>query len=474
MAVYTRKTKIICTLGPASSSYKAIKKLAEAGMDITRLNFSHGDHAHHKKTYNIIRQVSKDINKPIGIMQDLEGHRIRTGALENHEPIKLKRGQMIEVTSKKKIGNNNLVTISYSNFEKYLKKGNHIYIDDGEIKLKVIKVRKNRLDTRVISGDELKEHKGINVPGVNFKFKGISTKDKKDLKFGLKLGVDYVAQSFVRFPEDIKGLKTFMKRKKGQVPVIAKIENAEGLKNIDKIIETAEGIVVARGDMGVCLSLEKVPIIQKEIIHKCNRRGKPVITATQMLDSMTTNKQPTRAEVADVANAIIDGTDLVMLSAETAVGKYPKEAVSYMNKIIVNTERSLNYNKMLAIRNIRPANNNASEAMSFGLRNLAQLIDIDAIIVHTETGNAARVIAKFRPWDPIIAISDNKDVMDEVLLYWGVRPVFIKDILKKDIGSILKILLKKKILSKGKFVIFTKGIKPEGIKFGSIDIFKVK
>ena len=471
---YLRKTKIICTLGPATHTYAKIKNLAKAGMDIARLNFSHGDYSYHKKTYDMIRKVSESLGEPIGVMQDLEGYRIRIGAFKDHKPIILKEGKRFEISSKKKIGNKDLITISYSGFEKYLRRGYNIYIDDGKIKLKVIKVKKNKAEVKVISGGILKEHKGINVPKAYFDFEGISEKDKKDLSFGLKMGIDYVAQSFVRTPDDIKILRRFMKKKGRQVPVFAKIEDAEGVKNIDKIIEVADGIMVARGDMGVCLSLEKVPIIQKKIIHKCNRMGKPVITATQMLDSMMVNKQPTRAEVADVANAIIDGTDLVMLSQETAVGKYPQETVSYMDKIIVNTERSLNYNKMLVARDIRPANNNPSEAMSFGLRNLAQLIDIDAIIVHANSGNTTKVIAKFRPWDPIIAISDNKNIINETLLYWGVQPVFIKDVFKKEIASILKILLKKGMLSKGRFVIFTKGIKPEGIKFGSIDIFKVK
>jgi pyruvate kinase len=472
MGSYFRKTKIICTLGPASSSKLKIRRLAEAGMDIARLNFSHGSWGFHEKIFKTIRRVSKEINRPIGIMQDLEGHRIRTGELENHEPINLKRGQTVSIASKKRKGKKGLITFSYDNFEKFLKEGYSIYIDDGKIKLKVTKVGKNEVEARVISGGELKERKGVNVPEADFKFTGLSGKDKEDLEFGLKLGVDYVAQSFIRCSEDIKNLKRFMKRKKRVIPILAKIENSEGIKNIAEITEASEAIVVARGDMGVCLSLERVPIIQKQIINQCNRAGKPVVTATQMLDSMTTSKQPTRAEVADVANAIIDGTDLVMLSAETAVGEYPREAVSYMNRIAVNTEKSLDYDKILSIRDIRPSKK-MHEAMSFGLRNLAQLMDIEAIIVYTQTLEAVKVVAKFRPGDLIIAATDNREVIHEALLYWGVCPVYVKDMMSKDADHILDILLKRRIISKGNLVVFTEGIKPEGIKFGSIDILKV-
>lgn len=471
MSWHPRKTKIICTLGPASNNEQSIKRLAEAGMDIARLNFSHGDHNEHKKRFIIIRRVSKRIKKTIGIIQDLEGHRIRIGTFKNHQPIKLKRGQKIYITSKAEEGHQDLITVSYPKFESFLKKGYNIYIDDGKIALKVKRVKYDRALLEVRAAGILTEHKGVNVPQANFKFSPISKKDKKDLEFGLKLGVDYIAQSFVRYPEDIKIIKSIMKRKKRQIPVIAKIEDSEGIKNIDKIMKVADAIMIARGDMGVSLSLEKVPLIQKEIIYKCNRMGKPVITATQMLDSMTVNKLPTRAEVADVANAIIDGTDMVMLSAETAIGKFPQEAVSFMHRITINTEKSLDYKNLLRMRDIFPENE-ISEALGFSIRNLAQLIDIDAIIIYTKTGQTAKVIAKFRPYDSIIAVTDNKEVADELLLYWAVTPVFIGTPYKNP-ESTLKLLLQKKMISKGKFVIFTQGIRKEGKKLGSIDIFKV-
>jgi len=262
-----------------------------------------------------------------------------------------------------------------------------------------------------------------------------------------------------------------MKRKKRNIPVIAKIEDPKGLENIDKIIDASDGIIVARGDLGVSMPLEKVPILQKEIIHKCNQRGKPVITATQMLDSMTHNKRPTRAEVTDVANAIIDGTDLAMLSGETAMGKYPAGAVSFMHKIIVNTERCLDYNKLLNRREICPGSH-VSEAVAYSVRSFAQLIDLDAIIIYTRSGLTAEMVAKFRPYDPIVAVTENKKAIYKLLLYWGTTPILIKKKIKEP-QDIFKILLKNKIINKSKLVLFTKAINTKGKKFGSFEVFRV-
>ncbi len=471
MSNYRRKTKIICTLGPAVANGAKIEQLIEAGMNIARLNFSHGDYKQHKKMFKMVRKASEKLKKPIGILQDLEGHRIRVGNFKDNEPIELKPRQILEISSFYKIGRANLITVSYNGFEKYLKKGYEIFIDDGNISLKVKEVKKTCAKVQVVSGGLLMPNKGINVPEANFKFPGISQKDKKDLEFGLNMGVDYVAQSFVRSAKDIVIVKKIMKRKKRNIPVIAKIENPKGLENIDEIIEVSDGIIVARGDLGVSMSLEKVPILQKEIIHKCNRRGKPVITATQMLDSMTHNKRPTRAEVTDVANAIIDGTDLTMLSGETAIGKYPAGAVSYMDKIIVNTEKCLDYNKLLNRREIYPEDH-VSEAVAYSVRSFAQLIDLDAIVIYTRTGLTAEMVAKFRPYDPIVAVTENKKAIYKLLLYWGTIPILIEKKIKEP-EDIFKILLKKKIITKSKLVLFTKAINPKGKKFGSFEVFRV-
>jgi len=471
MGSYRRKTKIICTLGPAVASKVKIEQLIEAGMNIARLNFSHGDYKQHKKMFKMVREASEKLKKPIGVLQDLEGHRIRVGNFENNTPIKLRPRQILEISSFHKVGCENLITVSYKGFEKYLKKGYEIFIDDGNISLKVKEVKKTCAKVQVISGDLLMSNKGINVPKANFKFPGISQKDKKDLEFGLNMGVDYVAQSFVRSAEDIITVKKIMKRKKRNIPVIAKIEDPKGLENIDKIIDASDGIIVARGDLGVSMPLEKVPILQKEIIHKCNRRGKPVITATQMLDSMTHNKRPTRAEVTDVANAIIDGTDLAMLSGETAMGKYPAGAVSFMDKIIVNTERCLDYNKLLNRREIYPGSH-VSEAVAYSVRSFAQLIDLDAIIIYTRSGLTAEMVAKFRPYDPIVAVTENKKAIYKLLLYWGTTPILIDKKIKEP-QDIFKLLLKNKIISKSKLVLFTKAINPKGKKFGSFEVFRV-
>jgi pyruvate kinase len=471
MSGYRRKTKIICTLGPAVASKRKIEKLIEAGMNIARLNFSHGDYAQHRKMYKLVRKASEKLNKPVGILQDLEGHRIRVRSFKDKQSISLKQGQKLRISSSKKLGDDNLITVSYKGFESVLKKGHRIYIDDGNISLKIVSKKKNYLEAEVISGGKLMPNKGINVPEANLKFPDISQKDKEDLEFGLKLGVDYVAQSFVRYPKDIITVKNIMKRKKRNIPVIAKIEDPKGLENIDKIIDVSDGIIVARGDLGVSMPLEKVPILQKEIIHTCNRSGKPVITATQMLDSMTHNKRPTRAEVTDVANAIIDGTDLAMLSGETAMGKYPSASVNYMDRIIVNTEKCLDYNKLLNRREIYP-NDHVSEAVAYSVRSFAQLIDLNAIIIHTRSGLTAEMVAKFRPYDPIIAVTEDKKAIYKLLLYWGVTPVLLQKKIRSP-EDIFKILLKKKVIKKSKLVLFTRAINPKGKKFGSFEVFRV-
>ncbi|MCK4519074.1 MAG: pyruvate kinase [Candidatus Omnitrophica bacterium] len=471
MKRHKRKTKIICTLGPAVSDEKQIRNLAEAGMDAARLNFSHGSHQEHEKRFQLVKKAAKHFNRPLGVIQDLEGHRIRVGKFEGGRPIYLKRGESVFVSSKTVEGNENLITVSYSGFEGYLSKGYEIYIDDGNISLKVKKVNRDNIEAEVISGGLLKENKGINIPQANFKFPAISNKDKRDLEFGLKMGVDYVAQSFVRSPEDIEALRGIMKKLKRTVPIIAKIEDPQGINNIDGIIEAADAVMIARGDMGVSLSLEKVPLIQKDIIHKCNCYGKPVVTATQMLESMTNNKRPTRAEVADVANAVIDGTDLVMLSGETAIGKFPAAAVSYMHKIITNAEESFDYDNLLSKRQICPRRE-ISEAVGFSVRSFAQLIDLDAIVVYTKEGVTAKVVAKFRPYDRIIAVTGSRKVAGELLLYWGVRPVLISGT-KKRPEDIINFLLKQKIISKGKLVIFTKDAKEKGKRFGSMELLRV-
>lgn len=332
------RTKIICTLGPASGTETVLRKMIFAGMDVARLNFSHSSHSALSAYAGLIRTLNKKYRKHIKILGDLEGHRIRIGALKRHAPVELKKNQTVWITPEEIAGEGDRIPFDYRGPLDEIKNGKYIYIDDGNIALEVIGHGKAGLKTKVIIGGLLKEHKGVNVPDVRLRFRGVSEKDKGHIRFCIRNRIEYIAQSFVRDRQDIVRVRDLLGDNASAIKVIAKIENREGIKNIDEIIRASDGIMVARGDMGVSLPIYEIPVIQKRIIKKCNRAGKFVITATQMLENMTENRIPTRAEVTDVANAIMDGTDYVMLSAESAIGKYPVETVDMMDKIIVFTE----------------------------------------------------------------------------------------------------------------------------------------
>lgn len=332
------KTKIICTLGPASSNQSILRKMIFAGMDVARLNFSHGIHKEHLKKIALIREINKRYHRHIRILGDLEGYRIRIGTLKDSKPIELKKKQTIWLTKEDIKGEGNIAPFDYRGSLDVIKRGANIYIDDGSITL-AVKGRSNKcLRTEVVRPGLLKERKGINIPGARLVFEALTEKDKGDIKFCIENKFDFIAQSFVRTEKDILKIKRLINDKLPQCRVIAKIESREGIKNIERIINVSDGIMIARGDMGICIPIYEIPVIQKEIIRKCNMAGKFVITATQMLESMTEHIIPTRAEVTDCANAIIDGSDFLMLSAETATGKYPVESVDMMNKIIRFTE----------------------------------------------------------------------------------------------------------------------------------------
>lgn len=333
------RTKIICTLGPASETETIIRKMMLAGMDVVRMNFSHETYEIHKTRLETVRLLNKKYRRHIKILLDLEGNRIRVGKLKDHKPIELKKGKYIWLTNENIFGVNDLIPFDYEGKLNDIKPGNYIYIDDGTICLQVLKVEKTRLKCKVVIGGYLKENKGVNIPDANLKFPKITLKDIKDIQFGIENKVDYIAQSFVRTEEDILSVRSILNNKLPECKIIAKIESREGIKNIDRIISVSDGIMIARGDMGISVPIYEIPIIQKKIINKCNSAKKFVITATQMLESMTENHIPTRAEVNDVANAILDGSDFLMLSGETAVGKYPVEAVKMMNQIIKFTEK---------------------------------------------------------------------------------------------------------------------------------------
>jgi len=334
------KTKIICTLGPASSKVNILLKMMRGGMDAIRLNFSHGSLKGHLARIRRVRWLNKEYHRHIKILGDLEGYRIRVGRLERSQPIKTKKGQVLWLTQENILGEGSIIPFDYKGPLNKIKKGQHIYIDDGNILLMVQAREKNKLKTRVIIPGLIKERKGVNMPDIQLDFRGLTPKDKADVDFCIKNRIDYIAQSFVRSKDDILALRQYLKNCFHKFQLIAKIENREGIKNIDEIIGVCNGIMVARGDMGVSIPIYEVPILQKKIIKKCNLTGRFVITATQMLESMTENQRPTRAEVSDVANAILDGSDYVMLSAETAVGLYPVDCVDMMNKIIRFTEKN--------------------------------------------------------------------------------------------------------------------------------------
>jgi len=339
-------TKIICTLGPSSNSGPVIKKMALAGMDVARLNFSHGNHKEHKSRIESIRKINEKFHRRIKILQDLEGYRIRIGKLKGHRPIEINKGKRIFLTQEDIIGEDNLIPFDYEGALADIKGVEFVYIDDGNIALKIKEVKNRRIETEAVTEGFIKENKGINLPGAHLKFSSITGKDKTDIKFGISNKVDFIAQSFVRNHKDVIKVKGLVKPYLPNCLIIAKIENREGIRNIDEIIEASDGIMIARGDMGVSVPIYEIPMIQKMIITKCNKKRKFVITATQMLESMTENLRPTRAEVTDVANAILDGTDYVMLSAESATGKYPVETIKIMKQIINFTEDSLVFSRI--------------------------------------------------------------------------------------------------------------------------------
>jgi len=338
------KTKIICTIGPSSSNVTVLRNMMLAGMDVARLNFSYRSHVSHKYYINLIRELNKKYRRHIKILQDLEGYRIRVGKFKQKKSIELKKGQQVLLTNRDVLGEKNIIAFDYEGSLNDIKPGSHIYIDDGNIALMVKSRTKKYLKTEVVIPGFLKENKGINIPNVALRFKGLTDKDRIDIQFGIKNRVDYIAQSFIRNKNDIIQIRDLVKPNLPNCNIVAKIENLQGIKNIDEIIDVSDGIMIARGDMGVSIPIYKIPVVQKLIIKKCNQAKKFVITATQMLESMVENLRPTRAEVTDVANAVLDGSDFVMLSAETAIGQHPVQTVKMMNQILKFTETSFNKN----------------------------------------------------------------------------------------------------------------------------------
>ena len=458
------KTKIVCTIGPASMSKETLLELARDGMDVARLNFSHGDYQTHSQVIKNIREIEQENGLTIGIMQDIQGPKIRTGEVENGAVELKDNSEFIITTDDIGIGNSQIVSTRYKDLPKEVKPNNIILIDDGYIILQAKKVDNRNIYTNVIKGGILKDHKGIIVPKSKSLAPTLNEKDLNDLKFGLEAGVDFISLSFVRSHNDLVEIRTAMKIFGRSVPVIAKIERSEAFDDIDEIISNSDGIMVARGDLGLEMPLEDIPILQKELIHNANKYGKPVITATQMLESMINNPMPTRAEVTDVANAVLDGTDAVMLSGETSIGRYPIEAVKFMNSIILKTEnafpKKIEHNFKFCVKE------NISDAIAQSAVVLAYNTEAKVIITITRSAYTARNISKFRPNMPIIAITDDIAKQHYLITLWGVNPIVITnfDFNEIDFSQIQNILKNKNIIEAGDKVVVVAGLNDNNIE----------
>jgi pyruvate kinase len=467
-----KRTKIVCTIGPTSESKEVLTDLIKNGMNVARLNFSHGSYSEHKRKIDLIREVSKELEIPVAILLDTKGPELRVKQFTEGKVL-LKEGQRFVLTTRDIKGNNQEVGISYDKLPEELKTGDMILLDDGLIKLNVEKIEDTDIICIVKNGGELSNNKSINCPNVKINLPAITKKDREDIEFGIKEDIDFIAASFVRKAQDVLDIRKVLEENKdGHTHIISKIENQEGVNNIDEIIKVSDGIMVARGDLGVEIPPEEVPLVQKLIIRKCNRSGKPVITATQMLDSMIRNPRPTRAEVTDVANAIFDGTDAIMLSGETASGKYPIQAVKTMVRIALTTEDSSDYRETLQKFIERKVS--VTNAISQATCTTADVLGVSAIFTATSSGHTARMVSKFRPSAQIIAFTPKPKVVNRLLLVWGVYPVLIKEF--KNTDEIYEITiekaLEKNLVNTGELVVITAGI-PVGIA-GTTNMIKVQ
>ncbi len=465
-----RKTKIVATIGPASCSEPVLKKLISAGTNVVRLNFSHGTMEWHKKLIQSVRKISSELGKPIAILQDLTGPRIRIGNLKD-KSILLKNGMFFDLTTQNIIGDEKRISVNYKNLPREIKKGDTILIADGSVKAVVFGKSETEIRCRVTSGGFISSKKGINLPFTKLKIPSLTAKDIKDLELGIRCNVDFVALSFVRKADDIKKVKEIIRKKGASIPVIAKIEKPEALKKIDEIIEASDGLMVARGDLGVEIPLEEIPQVQKMIINKSNICGKPVITATQMLKSMVENPEPTRAEVTDIANSILDGTDAMMLSEETAIGSYPVRAVEIMSKIAESTEKYIPEEKIFCNGEMKKRKT-IPDAISHTACLTALDLNAKAIIAPTQSGYTAIQVSRFRPPQVIIAVSPHIKTVRRLSLCWGVYPILINNFSHTDdmITKAVKVSLASKLVKKGDMVVMTAGWPVE--KTGTTNIIK--
>ncbi|GFR34562.1 pyruvate kinase [Thermobrachium celere] len=467
-----RKTKIVCTIGPASESEEVLRKLIESGMNVARLNFSHGSHEEHGARIATIKKLRKELNKPVAILLDTKGPEIRTGTFKDKK-VELVEGQKFIITTRQVEGDNTICSVSYDKLHEDVKPGDTILIDDGLVGLKVEKIEGQDIHCIVQNSGPVSNYKGVNVPNVKINLPALTEKDIADLKFGIEQGIDIVAASFVRKPQDVIAIRKVLEKNGGEgILIISKIENQEGVDNIDEIIKLSDGIMVARGDLGVEIPTEEVPLVQKMIIEKCNKAGKPVITATQMLDSMIRNPRPTRAEASDVANAIFDGTDAIMLSGETANGKYPIEAITTMARIAEKAESALNYQAILEKRRAYHKNS-VPDAISLATVTAATELSASAVITATQSGSTAKMVSKYRPKCPIIAVTPYEEVARKLAVSWGVYPVVTEKFDNTDelIEKSVQEALNHGYVKKGDLVVVAAGV-PVGFT-GTTNLMKV-
>ncbi|NMA94453.1 MAG: pyruvate kinase [Clostridiales bacterium] len=467
-----RKTKIVCTLGPASGDPNVLSKLLEMGANVVRLNFSHGDHEEHAARIDLVKEIRKKKELPVAILLDTKGAEIRLGKFKE-ERVYIGEGQTFILTTKPFTGDETRAHVSYEDIVDDVREGTHILIDDGLVELVVDRVLDTEVYCTVLNGGILSDHKGVNIPGIPLNLPNLTEKDKADIIFGIEKDVDYIAASFVQDADDIISIRGFLKEHGGEdIHIIAKIENQLGVDNIDDIIQAADGIMIARGDLGVEIPIENVPLVQKRIIQKCILAGKPVITATQMLDSMMRNPRPTRAEASDVANAIYDGSDAIMLSGETAMGKYPLEAFNTMVKIALQVEDDIDYGASFSDDCMSDIST-TTQAISHASCAVASELGANAIITPTKSGYTAKMVSRYRPGPPIIATTTSSGVCRKLGLVWGVSPILSPNIESTDemIEKSVKIAKEGGFIKEGDTVIITAGL-PVG-EGGRTNLIKV-
>ncbi|MCX7595378.1 MAG: pyruvate kinase [Fischerella sp.] len=466
MQLLTCNTKVVATIGPASSSRQVLIKMIQAGMNVARLNFSQGSYDDHAKTIVLLRSLEKELDTPVTLLQDLQGPKIRVGQLPN-DRITLTEGEFVTLVPIANFSNQaNTISIDYPHLAEDAQPGNQVLLDDGLLELQVEQVKADAVKCRIIRGGILKSRKGVNFPNLDLRLPSLTQKDLQDLDFGLSQGVDYICLSFVRRPEDIRTLKDLLAQKGSATqPVVAKLEKPQAINNLEAIIDECDAVMVARGDLGVEMSPEKVPLIQKRIIRLCNRKGIPVITATQMLESMTYNPRPTRAEASDVANAIIDGTDAVMLSGESAVGKFPVQAVEMLVRIAADIEPDVEF------VNNPPAKSDETHALSEAINAIVNALPLRCIVAFTSTGYTAQLAAGERPKVPIVAFTPNSITYHRLNLIWGIRPVLLEDeveTFEELTAQVQTILRQRGWVTSGDKVLILGGIptgRPQGTNF---------